>query len=208
MRHSRLSTKLIIYILSSAGVIFVTAFMYNLHYSQEAVMAKVAENARLLTMKTANKIEIVLKSVEKIPRNLIVVIEDHPYNQEELVSLLYKIIENNSEIFGIAIAFEPRAFDPKAYFYALYACWENQKIKISFLGDDSEQNYFYYDWYQNSKGRDNSLWSGPYRDNRGSNILIYTFSTPFYQDSNGDRRFRGVVAVGIIIVGYIFNAVL
>ena len=197
MRHSRLSTKLIIYILSSAGVIFVTAFMYNLHYSQEAVMAKVAENARLLTMETANKIEIVLKSVEKIPRTAAAIIGNHPCQQEELVSMLDKIIKENSEIFRIAIAFEPLAFDPKVYFYAPYACRESQEIKISFLGGDSNQNYFDCDWYQNPKGRDHSFWSGPYRDKRGSNLLLYTFSTPFYQDTNGDRRFRGVVAVDI-----------
>ena len=190
MRHSRLLTKLIIYILSSAGVIFVTAFMYNLHYSQEAVMAKVAENARLLTIETANKIEIVLKSVEKIPRTAAAIIGNHPCQQEELVSMLDKIIKENSEIFRIAMAFEPRAFDPKVYFYAPSACRESQKIKISFLEGDSNQNYFDCDWYQNPKGRDHSLWSGPYRDKRGSDLLLYTFSTPFYQDTNGDRRFQ------------------
>jgi len=160
-------------------------------------MAEVAETARLLTLETADKIEILLKSVEKIPRSVAATICDHPYQQKELVDLLYEIVGKNPEIFRIAIAFEPRAFDPQAYFYAPYAFRESQKIKIGFLGGESNQNYFNYDWYKHPKGRDHSLWSGPYRDKRGGNILLYTFSTPFYQNSNGDRKFRGVVAVDI-----------
>ena len=46
MKESRLLTKLVIYILSSAGIIFMFAFINNFHFSQKAIMDKVGEDCK------------------------------------------------------------------------------------------------------------------------------------------------------------------
>ncbi len=196
MKPSGLATKLIIFILTSTAIIFLAAFAYNYRASQDAVLVKVAENARHLTLETAYRIEVVLKSVEQAPRNLAAVIEDRPYPRPDLVRLIKSVLASNREAFGMAVAYEPYAFDPKLYYFCPYACRENGGIKISFLGSDSYR-YFFYDWYQTPRELNRPLWSEPYFDEGGGNIIMSTFSMPFYQGSGDSRKFKGVVTADL-----------
>src|SRR4030042_6062089 len=192
MKPKGLATKLIVPILPSTAIIFLAAFVYNYQVSQEAVLAKVAENARHLTRETANKIEVVLKGVEKVRGNLAALIEDYPYDRQDLVRLLHRVVAGNPELYGVALAFEPYAFDSKLYYFCPYGCREGDRIKVSFLGGDSYR-YFYWDWYQVPKELNRPLWSEPYFDEGGGNIIMSTFSMPFYQDQKGIRKFKGGV---------------
>jgi sigma-B regulation protein RsbU (phosphoserine phosphatase) len=196
MKPKGLATKLIVSILPSTAIIFLAAFAYNYQVSQEAVLAKVAESARHLTLETANKIEVVLKGVEKVPGNLAAIIEDYPYDRQDLVRLLHSVMEGNLELYGVALAFEPFAFDPKLYYFCPYGCREGDRIKVSFLGGDSYR-YFYWDWYQVPKELNRPLWSEPYFDEGGGNIIMSTFSMPFYEGPDGIRKFKGVVTADL-----------
>ena len=199
MKPSGLATKLIIYILAGTVLVFLAAFAYNYHASQQAVLAQVADNARHLTLETAYRIEVVLQSVEKVPRNLATVIEGYPYERQDLMRLIHGILKSNSEVYGVAMAFEPYAFDPKLYYFCPYSCRENGRIKVSFLGSDSYR-YFYMDWYQNPRELNRPLWSEPYYDEGGGNIIMSTFTVPFYQDPDGSRRFKGVITADMSLM--------
>src|SRR4030042_5973942 len=129
MKPKGLAAKLIVSILPSTAIIFLAAFAYNYHVSQEAVLAKVAESARHLTLETAYRIEVVLKGVEKVPGNLAAVIEDSPYDRQDLVRLLHSIVAGNPELYGGALAFDPYAFDPKLYYFCPSGCREGDRIK-------------------------------------------------------------------------------
>ncbi len=196
MKRTGLATKLIIYILSGTAFVFLAAFTYNSWVSQKALLTQVAENARHLTLETAYKIEVVLKGVEKVPRNLAAVIEDTPHRQDNLVRLLSSLVDNNPEIFGMAVAFEPYAFNPRQYYFAPYACREGREVKISFLGSDSYR-YFFWDWYQIPKELNRPVWSEPYFDEGGGNIIMSTYSTPFYRDGGGSRQIQGVATADV-----------
>ena len=196
MKPPGLATKLILYILTGTAVIFLAAFAYNYRASRDAVLREVGENARHLTLETAYRIEVVLKSVEQVPRNLAAVIEDYPYERQDLVRLIHRVLESNPEVFGMGVAFEPYAFEPKSHYFFPYACRENGRIKITYLGGDSYR-YFHMDWYQIPRELNRPLWSEPYFDEGGGNIVMSTFSMPFYRDPDGRREFQGVVGADL-----------
>ncbi len=199
MKKRGLATELIIFILSGAAIIFLAAFTYNFYASKQTILTEVAEKAKNLALETAYKIEVVLHGAEKIPRNLAGLIEDYPYSQDDLLRMIHSIVENNPEIFGVAIAFEPYAFNPKKYYFAPYGCRDNGQVKISFLGSDSYR-YFFWDWYQIPKELNRPQWSEPYYDEGGGNIIMSTFSMPFYREENGQKKFRGVVTADISLM--------
>jgi class 3 adenylate cyclase/HAMP domain-containing protein len=196
MKPSGLATKLTVYILSCTAVIFLGAFAYNYQASRQAVLDEVAENARHLTLETAYRIAEVLKSVEQAPRNLAAVIETNPYERRDLLRLIGSIVACNPEVYGMAVAYEPYAFDPQSYYFCPYGCRENGRLKISLLGGD-DYRYFYMDWYQIPRELNRPAWSEPYFDEGGGNIIMSTFSVPFYQDPDGSRRFKGVVTADL-----------
>jgi class 3 adenylate cyclase len=196
MNKLSLAAKLIIFIGLATAIIFVAAFAYNYWASRQTVMAEVDNNARNLTMATAHEIEVILRGVEKVPLNLAAMLEVQRYSSQELTRLIQSALVHNREIFGIAIAYEPYAFDSGYYYYAPYGFWENNKIKIDYLGSETYR-YFYLDWYQIPRELNRPQWSSPYFDEGGGNIIMATYSLPFYQNNGSEKKLTGVVTADI-----------
>ena len=200
MKNSGLATRLIFFILASTALIFILALMYNYYFSRDTIMAEVTLNTRNLALATGNKIEAVLQGVEKIPRTLAAIIEEHPRSQTELVHLIKRMLVNNPEIYGISTSFAPFAFDPKSYYFAPYAYRDLDKIKATFLGSNTYR-YFFLDWYQIPATIRVPLWSEPYYDEGGGNIIMSTFSQPFYRKRDGKKKVWGVVTADVNLMG-------
>jgi sigma-B regulation protein RsbU (phosphoserine phosphatase) len=159
-------------------------------------MHSVKQNATNLALSTVHSIDGVLEAAEKIPDNLAPIIENSEYDEKNLQSFLKPIVRNNQEIFGSCVAFEPYTYAKDRYFFAPYYYKENDSIKYKILGD-SLYNYFYLDWYQIPKMLDKPVWTEPYFDENGGNIIMSTYSVPFYKNQNKERKFKGIVTVDI-----------
>jgi class 3 adenylate cyclase/HAMP domain-containing protein len=194
-----LAAQLIILILASTAIIFLAAFTYNLVASKRAVMEQVGENARHLTLETAYRIETVLRGVGKVPDNLAAVLEDYPYEQADLLRLMRTTVAANRDVFGVAVAFEPFAFNPRHYYFCPYCFREDGQVKITYLGSDSYR-YFYWDWYQIPKELQRAEWTEPYFDEGGGNIIMSTYSVPLYRREGGTRKFVGVVTADLSLM--------
>jgi sigma-B regulation protein RsbU (phosphoserine phosphatase) len=120
MKNSGLATRLTIFILASTAFIFVAVLTYNYYSAKATIMSDAVDDAKNLTLATGNKIEVILNGVEKIPRVVAGILEEQPPNRDALLRLLKRALANNPEIFGIAVAFEPFAFDPKQNYFAPY----------------------------------------------------------------------------------------
>ncbi|NWF91509.1 MAG: SpoIIE family protein phosphatase [Syntrophaceae bacterium] len=194
-RNRGIAFKLILFFLLSSGVIFSAVSGYNYWFSRKTIERNVEDNARSIVLSTINRIEAVIRSVQKVPENLACFMEHGSCDKEELLLLLRKVVENNSEIYGGAIAFEPRGFDGEPVAFAPYFYKSKGEILFSDLASESYQ-YFYWDWYQIPKELDRPDWSEPYYDEGGGNILMATYSVPFYK--KGEKRlFRGVVTADL-----------
>ncbi len=199
MKNRGLAAQLIILILASTAIIFMAAFLYNLVASKQAIMRQVGENARHLTLETAFRIETVLQTAERAPINLAAVLEAYPYQEADLLRLMRTTVATNREVFGVAVAFEPHAFNPKFYYFCPYCYRDQGRIKISFLGSDSYR-YFYWDWFQIPKELHKACWSEPYYDEGGGNIIMCTYSVPLYRRAGGTRKFVGVVTADLSLM--------
>ncbi len=186
-----------IFILFSVGLIFLAAFAYNYYFSREAVLGYVQENTGHLTQATVYRMESVLTGVQKAPRQLALWLEQNPYQEQDLLKNIRTLLVSNPEIFGSAVAFEPRAFHPRKFYYAPYSFREkDQTIKSVFLGAE-EYRYFSRDWYQVPRELNQAVWSEPYYDEGGGNIVMATYSVPFNRMEKGVRVFAGVVTADL-----------
>ncbi|MBI5586061.1 MAG: SpoIIE family protein phosphatase [Deltaproteobacteria bacterium] len=197
MRNRSLSFKLTVFILFSVGLIFLAAFAYNYYFSREAVLGYVKENAGNLTQATVSRMESVLSGVQKAPRQLALWLELNPYREDDLLKNIRALLLGSPEIFGSTIAFEPGAFQRRKFFYAPYSYREkDQTIKTIFLGD-GEYQYFFRDWYQVPRELNQAVWSEPYYDEGGGNIVMATYSVPFNRMEKGAKVFGGVVTADL-----------
>lgn len=189
-----LAGKLAIFILTSAAVIFATAFGYNYYYSKKHLLQQVAARSQDLTLATVCRIESVLRAVEKVPVNLGAVIEQYHPDAEGLAQMIADSLTLNAEVFGMAMAFEPYAFDPAKRDYAPYGCRDaSGHVVIKTL----EYGYETWDWYQIPRELQRPIWSEPYYDEGGGEIIMSTFSAPFWRLTGGRTSVWGIITADV-----------
>ncbi|MFA5512076.1 MAG: methyl-accepting chemotaxis protein [Candidatus Kapaibacterium sp.] len=195
-RIRSLTFQLSILILTSAGIISVLLYGYNFYNSAAIVYDEVDKNASSTVEKFAFRIESVLKNVEKIAYITRNYIEENEITSIELNNFLTRIVEQNSEIYGSSICFEPYEMDSTQKLYSIYYFKDGGEIKFS---DLSSHEYYYpeQNWYLEPKIQDKSIWSEPYYDEGGGNILMTTFSLPFFKIVNDTKVFRGVITCDV-----------
>ena len=143
-----------------------------------------------------NRIEAVLNPIEKVPESLAHFLEYSIYDRKELLDYLKAVVEHNPEIYGAAIAFEPYAFHKDSLYFSPYYYKDGDSLKFTYLGGKTYK-YFYWDWYQIPMSLERPVWSEPYYDEGGGEIVMSTYSVPFYRWESGERKFTGIVTADI-----------
>ena len=133
----------------------------------------------------ALRIEKMLGSSEKIPQNLSYILESTEYSLDDMKEFLRYNVEKNEEIFGSCIAFEPYAFDQDSFYFAPYMYRHGSGVAFKYLNSES-MNYFELGWYKIPGESRKASWTQPYFDEGGGNILMCTYSVPFY--SSGEDK--------------------
>jgi len=195
-KNRGIAFKLTFFILTSCAIIFFIIFGYNYSFSRKIILDKIKENADVLSVAIVSRIETVLVSVQKVPLQIANSLEYSSYGETILLDLLRSVIENNPEIYGSTIAYEPYAFDQKSLYFAPYFYKNRDELQSTYLGSESYR-YFEWDWYRLPKILGCPVWSEPYYDKGGGNIIMSTYSVPFYKIVEGKRKFTGIVTADV-----------
>jgi phosphoserine phosphatase RsbU/P len=193
LKNRGLAFKLTLLILASISLIFVGVFAYNYVYTKRIIVQNIEKNAVNLARATVNRIDKVLASVEKAPENLSCFMAAASYSGGDLIELLQAMARQNTEIYGSAIAFAPFEYSRNIERFAPYVYKSFGKVEFIYIPYD----YFYWDWYQIPKELNHAVWSEPYFDEGAGNIIMSTYSVPFYRTRAGERIFSGVVTADI-----------
>ena len=191
-----LTFKLIISIFSSVAIIFTLIFLDNYHISKKMVEKNINLNAELIAKNIVYKAEKILGSVQEVPDNFAKIIEDSNYSEAEINRILRLEVENNSEIYGASIAYEPFYFNSTKRYYAPYYYRNKKEIEFKYLGNE-QYDYFTMDWYKTPKELNRPLWSEPYYDKGGGNIIMSTYSVPLYREKKGRKHFIGILTADV-----------
>ena len=192
-----IAARLILTTVLSATLVFALALAIIHLRAQEILEAQVDESARNLARASVNRVEAVLGSVTKVTEGLARTLETGDLGDSELRALLRRSVESNPEIFGAAVAFEPEALGGANRRYAPY--YHRSNGKIAFVRLDETMNYPLEDWYQIPRELRQPEWSEPYFDHGGGEILMATWSVPFYGGVGETRHVKGIVTADIAL---------
>ena len=186
--------KLVLVITLFNAVIFALTLGYNYYQSRVILQHELESNARNLAMSLVHRVETELTAVAKVTKGIARSLETSPHSERELLTLIRSTIEQNPEISGSGVAFEPYAFNSASQLYAPYFYRENGKISFRRLENAYlDFPYPYWDWYQIPRELGKLEWSEPYFDEGAGNILKSTCSVPFYQDAASGKQLKGIV---------------
>ncbi len=191
-----LALKMIMFVLIGIMIIFTLIFHFTLKITRTIVVENLKKNAEYLTLNTVSKIEKELGAIQRVPDNFVAIFQEKKMEESEMKQLVKMMVENNSEIIGACIAFRPYYHSPAEKFYSLYYYRNNNRIDFLNLGND-KYDYYYMDWYQLPKELGKSIWSEPYFDTGGANMLLTTYSVPVYLTNEGEKEFAGILTIDV-----------
>ncbi|MFZ5427565.1 MAG: SpoIIE family protein phosphatase [Thermodesulfobacteriota bacterium] len=194
-RGKGLAFKLSLLILASTSAIFLAAFAYYYQSSREALMKEVRADAGNLTLASVRKIESTILPVEEIPCLLAFTYGKSAPSREAIRQDLTGFLLYNKAVFGSCVAYAPYAHDHDNRLFAPYAYKPPSGLAFSELGED--YGYTTADWFIIARELRRPVWSEPYFDEGGGNIVMTTFSVPFFREEDGRRKFLGVVTADI-----------
>lgn len=173
-------------------IVYMTVLILNYIWGKNAALKQTKEYLIELTSHHAAELNSQFIQISEAPISIAEVLQTFKKpTSEELCSLVSKKMENNPNIFGMAVAFEPYWFSKYEKFFSPYICIVNENFEISDLADS--YNYLTKDWYSIPKLLDRSYWTEPYFDVGGGNILMCTFSTPIHSEG----KFIGIATADI-----------
>ena len=196
MTRFGIAFRLAFFILSAVAITLALILAYNYKVSRDLILKNVESSAESLAEATVYKLETVLYSVQKVSENVALSLDELSLTKDEVQSLGERVLENNNEIFGTTIAFEPYEQDAQKLYFAARHQRTAEGFSHQMLGGESYR-YFYMDWYQLPKELDAAVWIEPYHFKGPGNKLMATCSVPFYRTFHSDKEFTGVVSVDL-----------
>lgn len=102
-------------------------------------------------------------------------------DSKAIVQLLMKMMRQNPELLGSAVAFRPGYYPERGQLFSPYAYREGNDIRQKLISYD----YTQFDWYKNVMKSGKNSWCEPYADQDGTYELMQTYSVAL-RDSTGE----------------------
>ena len=118
-------------------------------------------------------------------------------NPERFYGIVSRLVSNNDHIVGSAIAMRPGFYPDKDSLFAPFAFPESKDLKAQPRTKLLPYDYTQQDWFAIPFENDSAVWTEPYFDKGGSDLLIRTFSLPIHDQNNA--------VIGILTADVFFN---
>ena len=196
-KHRSLSTKISVWIVLFAGLIFIAALGVFFNESRKAVRIEAIKHATQTLDNTVQRVNNILTEVKVATDNTDWLITRHLDAPDSMFVYSRRILQNNPNLNGCSISFEPFLFQSKGLYFSAYSLRYNGTIETTQEGNDHYQ-YFSMDWYQLPKLLDRPCWTEPFYDYNPDNIsspeMIISYCKPI-KDKQGD--FIGTISVDL-----------
>ena len=196
-KQRSLSSKLSVWIVLFAGLIFIAALAVFFNESRKAVKLEAINHATQTLDNTVQRVNTILTKVKVATDNTDWLITRHLDAPDSMFVYSRRILENNPDLNGCSISFEPFYFSQKGLYFSAYSLNMNGRIETTQEGNEHYQ-YFYMDWYQLPKLLDKPCWTEPFSDYNPDDIssqdMIISYCKPI-KDNQG--TYIGTISVDL-----------
>ena len=182
---------------SFAAIILVTSLGFMFGVSRKAIRQEAINRATDILENTTLRANRILDKVVVATNNTDWLVGRHLDAPDSMFVYTRRILENNPNLNGCSIAFEPNYFKEKGRYFSAYSYNDNGTILTTQEGNDHYQ-YFYLDWYQLCKLLDRPVWTEPFLDNNPDDIcspdMIVSYCKPL---KDKDSNYIGTISVDL-----------
>lgn len=192
-----LSARLSFWVIICVVVLFMAALGILFHYSRMAVKDEAMEKASQTLESTLLHVENTLNEVEVAADNMKWLVEQHISTPDSMFTFSSQILENNPNLYGCSIAFEPYYYKEKGRYFSAYSYNGGDSIETEQEGNDLYE-YYCMDWYLIPKLLDRPYWVEPFREQDTGGIQVADVITSYCQPiHDSENRVVGVLSVDL-----------
>lgn len=192
-----LSARLSVWTVLVVTAVFLAALTIMFTESRDHVRKDTLGVARQTLDGTVLHIDNTLRIVEVAANNMLRVIENNLDHPDKMLDYSRLILENNRDIGGCSISFEPFYYKEKGQYFSAYSYNNGDSIQTENEGADSYR-YHTKDWYQKPKKLNRPYWTEPYQENTTEGIVVHdifsSYSQPIHDKAG---KLVGVFSVDI-----------
>ncbi|MFP4497510.1 MAG: HD domain-containing phosphohydrolase [Vulcanimicrobiota bacterium] len=177
-----LKSVMLFWIWGITALIFVLGLYFNFEYAREQQVEEIKKDAYVLGEMYEEKFENLFAAAMTMPGLTAVHLESlDNYSPQSIKKYLEKAVNNNPDIYGACISFTPHATSEQRKLFAPYCYRNKENILFTDLGNE-DYNYLNKEWFKTPAETGIPRWSAPYFDEGGGEILMTTYSVPFYKN--------------------------
>ncbi len=195
-----LSTRLVILVGLPALLILGAALTWLGVRDFRSAEDRTKEAAQDLARIEAFRLDRALAEAARIPDMHARILESGALRDEATLKIyLTNVVAKNRDlIYGSCMGFEANSFYPEKVNFCPYAYWDKD-VPVYTQIVPPDYNHFEWDWYQKPKKLGHAIWTEPYFDEGGGNVLMTTRSVPFMRPANmpDAGKFWGVATIDI-----------
>lgn len=192
-----LSVRLSLWIVLFAAAVFLAALGFMFVESRRTVRQEAEHRASQVLESTVQRVNGILNYVVVTTDNMAWLVTRHLDAPDSMFIYSRSILENNPNLNGCSIAFEPNFFKDRGRYFSAYSYNDNGNIMTTQEGN-AQYEYFYMDWYQLAKLLDRPCWTEPFFDFNHNDIyskdMIASYCRPL---KNGEGKYVGTIAVDL-----------
>ena len=192
-----LATRMSLVTVFFAAIILIAALGYMFNVSRKAIRKEAVDRATNQLENTVLRVTNILDQVEVAANNTAWLINRHLDSPDLMFEYSRRILENNPDLNGCSIAFEPYFFPGRGRYFSAYSYNDDGVIETTQEGNEHYE-YFYLDWYQLCKLLDRPVWTEPFMDYNPENIyskdMIASYCQPL-KDKEG--KYIGTLSVDL-----------
>ena len=189
LRNLPIAWRITALVLLGAGLVLGAVSVYSYLAARDFLEAQKRAEVLATVQATSNRIDTVTRSVEKIVRGLANSVDDLEPDRRRAVALLRRTVAQNAELYGSGIGYEPAIYGSLApYVYqpsGVYGTEQSPEMKaatdlvVTDLGRGGRA-YEVGDWFQLPAHMHRAVWTEPYYDEGGGNIVMATYAVPVH----------------------------
>ena len=188
-------SKIVIVIIMPIVVIYLAIMMFNIFEARQWTITNAEKRMGELSISYADRFDSLLREAAQAAKLTAAFIESYPRPSSELIyAQLQANLQINPLVYGSAVCFEPFKYQPGRRLFVRYVYRDGDVLRKE---DPAATGYDYtepkQEYWHMPRTTGKALWTEPYFDEGGGNILMATYSVPFF--SNG--MFLGITTVDI-----------
>lgn len=187
--------KILFFVIIPIVLMYTSIMAFNILTMRQWAMSNAETRMTELANNYAHRFDALLREIAQVAKMTAVYVESNPgLSSDQIYALLQANLQHNPLVYGSAVAFEPYKYDTTRRLFVPYVYRKGKKIQWV---DPSETGYDYtelkQEYWHIPRNSGRAVWTDPYFDQGAGNILMSTYSVPFFSSN----KFLGIATIDI-----------